>query len=104
MPVSDTSAPERAADGVSNEGADDVADPLTLTRSDERILAYLEDVGTDYPAFISGNTGLYATHVDDRLHTLAAAGLVERVTGESIYRLTDSGRHALHEDCASWSD
>jgi len=80
------------------------ADPGTLTRSDERVLSYLDDVGTDYPAFIAGNTGLYADHVDERLENLASAGLVERVTGESVYRITDAGRDTLRADCASWSD
>ena len=105
MPASDASAPKRTADGVSDDGGSDAAsDPPTLTRSDERILAYLDDVGTDYPAFVAGNTGLYADHVDERLNALAAGGLVEAVTGESVYRLTDAGREALREDCAAWSD
>jgi len=38
-------------------------DAPSLTRSDERLLAYLDDVGTDYPAFVASNTGLYADHV-----------------------------------------
>lgn len=80
------------------------ADPQTLTRSDERVLSYLDDVGTDYPAFVAGNTGLYADHVDERLEKLESAGLVERVTGESVYRITDAGRDALRADSASWSD
>ncbi len=80
------------------------SDPPTITRSDKRVLAYLDEVGTDYPAFIAGNTGLYADHVDERLEKLASAGLVERVTGESVYRITDAGRDALQGDCGSWSD
>jgi hypothetical protein len=79
-------------------------DAPSLTRSDERLLAYLDDVGTDYPAFVASNTGLYADHVESRLEALAAAGLVERVTGEAVYRLTDAGRSALRDDCPRWSD
>ena len=113
MPTTDASASEQGA-GVSDEGADGgaldegadgaVPDPPTLTRSDDRILAYLDDVGADYQAFVSGNTGLYADHVGERLDALEAAGLVEQVTGEAVYRVTDAGRGALREDCASWSD
>lgn len=76
----------------------------TLTRSDERVLAYLAAVDTEYPAFLASNTGLYADHVESRLETLEAAGLVERVTGEAVYRITDAGCDALRDDCASWSD
>jgi len=104
MPTTDASAPEQGG-GVPDEGADGAApEPVTLTRSDERILAYLDDVGADYQAFVSGNTGLYADHVGERLDALEAGELVEQVTGESVYRITDAGRDALREDCASWSD
>ena len=79
-------------------------DRPSLTRSDERLLSYLADVGADYQAFIAGNTGLYADHVASRLTALADAGLVERVSGEAVYRVTDAGREALREDCPRWSD
>ena len=91
--------------GESNgDGRGESLDAPSLTRSDERLLAYLDDVGTDYPAFVASNTGLYADHVESRLEALAAAGLVERVTGEAVYRLTDAGREALRDDCPRWSD
>lgn len=80
------------------------ADHPALTRSDERVLAYLDDVGTDYPAFVASNTGLYADHVESRLAALESTGLVEQVTGETVYRVTEAGRDALREDCAQWSD
>jgi DNA-binding MarR family transcriptional regulator len=79
-------------------------DRPSLTRSDERLLSYLADVGADYQAFIAGNTGLYDDHVESRLTALADAGLVERVSGEAVYRVTDAGREALREDCPRWSD
>ncbi|WP_435098246.1 DUF2250 domain-containing protein [Halorubrum sp. N11] len=77
---------------------------IALTRTDERVLAYLDDVGSDYPAFVASNTGLYVDHVESRLDALDAAGLVEQVTGEEVFRITDAGRDALREDCAVWSD
>ncbi len=87
---------------ASDEGSD--RDPPTITRSDERVLAYLNDVGSDYRAFIAGNTGLYADHVESRLSVLESAGFVEQVTGEPVYRLTDTGREVLRDDCPRWSD
>ena len=86
------------------EETDSDSDRPTLTRSDERVLAYLTGVGTDYPAFVASNTGLYVAHVESRLDALEAAGLVEQVTDEVVYRVTAAGRDALREDCASWSD
>ena len=105
MPRSDapTAGSERNAP-VDGGDADSDRPGVALTRSDERLLAYLDDVGTDYPAFVASNTGLYVDHVESRLDALAAAGLVERVTGEAVFRLTDAGRDALRDDCAPWSD
>ena len=91
-----------SADGESDERGD--LDPRSLTRSDERLLSYLADVDADYQAFIAGNTGLYDDHVESRLTALEDAGLVERVSGEAVYRVTDAGREALRDDCPRWSD
>jgi DNA-binding MarR family transcriptional regulator len=92
--------------GSSETGDGDAPDPdrRSLTRSDERLLSYLDDAGADYQAFIAGNTGLYADHVESRLTALEGAGLVERVSGEAVYRITDAGREALRDDCPRWSD
>ena len=104
MPAPDAQPSDRPTGG--SEGGGDALDPdrRSLTRSDERLLSYLADVGADYQAFIAGNTGLYDDHVESRLTALADAGLVERVSGEAVYRVTDAGREALREDCPRWSD
>ncbi|PAU82816.1 hypothetical protein CK500_11825 [Halorubrum salipaludis] len=107
MPASDapTAGSERGPPPEEGDGDGDPDRPrVSLTRTDERVLAYLDDVGTDYPAFVASNTGLYVDHVESRLEALAAAGLVERVTDEEVFRVTDAGRDALREDCAAWSD
>ena len=98
--------PTDRSTGGSEGGGDDAPDSNrpSLTRSDERLLSYLADVGADYQAFIAGNTGLYADHVESRLTALGDAGLVERVSGEAMYRITDAGRAALRDDCPRWSD
>jgi len=111
---SESDASDEAGDADSKEGGDAGPDEggdaapdrprVALTRTDERVLAYLDDAGTDYPAFVASNTGLYADHVESRLDALEAGGLVERVTGEAVYRITDRGRDALRDDCAPWSD
>lgn len=71
--------------GVS--GGDD-----TLIASDRRILQYLAD-GADYPALIASNTGLHVPLVERRCKRLEATGLIEPVSNEVIYRLTEQGRH-----------
>lgn len=75
-----------------------------LNRSDERVLTYLAGGGADYPALIAGNTGLHVPHVEKRCDALAEAGLIEPVSGEVIYRITDTGRDALLNDGNSASD
>jgi DNA-binding MarR family transcriptional regulator len=113
MPVSDAPAtgPSEGARSEADEERDGEprirevsASAPELTRSDERVLAYLADAGTDYPAFVASNTGLYADHVESRLDALEAVGFVERATGETVYRITDAGRAALRDDRAVWSD
>ena len=105
MAAPDAQPADRSA-GSSERGDDETldSDRPTLTRSDKRLLSYLADVGADYQAFIAGNTGLYDDHVESRLTALADAGLVERVSGEAVYRVTDAGREALRDDCPRWSD
>jgi len=105
MPASDAppAGSERDAPAEESDGDPDRSG-VALTRTDERVLAYLADAGSDYPAFVASNTGLYLDHVESRLDALDAAGLAERVTGEAVYRITDAGRDALRDDCAPWSD
>ncbi|WP_144797794.1 DUF2250 domain-containing protein [Halorubrum depositum] len=105
MPASDVPTPNSGSDAEAEEGDGDRDRPgVALTRSDERVLAYLGDAGTDYPAFVASNTGLYVDHVESRLDALEALGLVARVPGEEVFRITDDGRDALRDDCAPWSD
>jgi hypothetical protein len=106
MVPADAQSVDRPEDAVEGDGSGEPVAPdrPSLTRSDERLLSYLADVGADYQAFIAGNTGLYDDHVESRLTALADADLVERVSGEAVYRVTDAGRAALREDCPRWSD
>ena len=65
----------------------------TLSTADRRILQHLSTSGADYPALIASNTGLHIPLVERRCETLEAAGLVEPVSGEVLYRVTEYGRH-----------
>lgn len=65
---------------------------ITLSTADWRILQYLSSAGADYPALIASNTGLHIPLVERRCDALEAAGLVELVSDEILYRLTEYGR------------
>lgn len=69
-----------------------------ITNADERVLRYLRSVRADYPALVSGNTGLHVSLVERRIEALEADGYVEAVTGETIYRITPAGERALDGD------
>lgn len=69
--------------------------PSAFTDADERILRYLREVSTDYPALVAGNTGLHVSLVERRIALLEAEGYVEAVTGEAVYRATDAADEAL---------
>ena len=68
---------------------------VTLTPADRRILRYLAASSADYPSLIASNTGLHVPLVERRCLVLETAGLLEPVSGEVIYRLTDRGRSVL---------
>lgn len=70
-------------------------EPSSLTDTDRRVLSYLQDSGADYPALVAGNTGVHIPLVERRISVLVEHGLLERVTGESIYRITADGESAL---------
>lgn len=63
-----------------------------LSDADRRILRYLAAETVEYPALIASNTGLHVPLVERRCRSLAEAGLLEAVSGEVLYRLTDCGR------------
>ncbi len=68
---------------------------VDLNRSDERVLSYLVRNGADYPALIAGHTGLHVSYVERRIEVLAESGLIEAVSGETVYRITAAGRDVV---------
>ncbi len=65
--------------------------------ADRRILRHLSTTKADYPALIASNTGLHIPLVERRCAALDEDGLLELVSGEVLYRITDYGRTAAHE-------
>jgi predicted transcriptional regulator len=63
--------------------------------ADEAILRFLAVERAEYPALIANRIGCHAGHVEDRCAELARRGLLEPVSGEVVYRITDAGREKL---------
>jgi len=62
-----------------------------MTDADARVLEYLQESGADYPALIASNTGLHVPLVERRCDALEDRGLLEPVSDETVYRITDRG-------------
>lgn len=69
-----------------------------MLSTDEIILEELEDVRLDYPVLIASRRGLHINHTVQRCRELERRGLVETVSGEVTYRITESGRRYLQDD------
>lgn len=62
---------------------------------DRVVLAHLSDAGIDYPTCIATHHGVAPTDVRRRCAALADAGLVEPVSPEVVYRITEDGERCL---------
>lgn len=70
--------------------------PLRL--ADERILTYLQEHPPDYIPLIANRLGMHLGYVEDRRDVLLEYGLIEPVTNERIYGLSDRGEQYLRGD------
>lgn len=70
--------------------------PLRL--ADERILTYLRDHPPDYIPLVANRLGMHLGYVEDRCDVLLEYGLIEPVTNERIYGLSDRGERYLAGD------
>lgn len=68
---------------------------VQLRVADESILACLDESRAEYPAIVANRTGLHVPYVRRRCDWLAGEGLLERVSDEVVYRITDDGREAV---------
>lgn len=69
--------------------------PAWSRPADRAILEFLVDQRAEYPAIVANRTGMHTTHVEKRCAELAERGLLEAVSGEIVYRVTDAGRRAV---------
>lgn len=69
--------------------------PEELRSADERILTALGEGGPDYVPVVANRLGLPSKYAGRRAALLADRGLIEPITGEAIYRLTERGERYL---------
>jgi len=70
--------------------------PTTWVRpADRQILERLHGCHTDYPALIASRLGIHTPYVERRCAVLEEHGLIEAVSEEVVYRITDRGEEYL---------
>lgn len=65
---------------------------------DEAILEELNEAGIEYPTLIASRRGFHINYVEERCRVLASDGLIEVVSREVTYRITDRGIQYLNGD------
>lgn len=65
--------------------------------ADERIVRYLRENPPDYVPLIANRLGMHLGYVERRVEAMVDRGLVEPVTGEVVYTVTDRGEQYLSE-------
>lgn len=68
--------------------------------ADARILQYLSENPPDYVPLIANRLGMHLGYVEQRVEVLVDHGLVEPVTDEVIYAVTDRGEEYLSDETA----
>lgn len=69
-----------------------------LRETDKRVLEYLDDHPPDYIPLIANRLGIHLGYAERRCELLVEFGLIEPVTNERIYGLTERGRRYLAGD------
>lgn len=59
--------------------------------ADHRILDYLRRERPDYAPLIANRLGIHLKYVEQRIEVLCAYGLLEAISDEVVYRITDTG-------------
>lgn len=65
--------------------------------TDERIVRHLRENEPEYVPLVANRLGMHLGYVERRVETLVERGLVEPVTGEVVYAVTDQGERFLAE-------
>lgn len=66
-----------------------------LRGADVAIMEYLDEEHPDYVPLIASHRGINLSYARRRVDRLEDAGLVEAVSAEVVYRITDDGRAQL---------
>ena len=74
------------------------ARPGWMTTADETILRDLRAEQPDYATLVASRLGMLPNYVDDRCHALEENGLIESVSSEVVYRVTDRGERFLDDE------
>ncbi|PSQ07613.1 hypothetical protein BRC93_16020 [Halobacteriales archaeon QS_5_70_15] len=69
--------------------------PDWLRTADERILRYFEAHPPDYVPLMASRLNVHLDYAEQRVALLVERGLLEPVTNERIYTVTDPGRRVL---------
>lgn len=69
--------------------------PDSLRPADHRILEHLRDNPPEYIPLIANRLGMHLDYAEQRCEVLIDEGLMEPVTNEKIYRLSDRGERYL---------
>lgn len=67
----------------------------SLRPADRRILEHLQDNPPTYMALVANRLGMPTGYVSRRQALLVERGLIEPVTNEAIYRVTEAGERYL---------
>lgn len=73
-------------------------DSDSLRLADRRILEHLREHPPTYMPLVANRLGMPTGYVDDRREVLVERGLLEPVTHEAIYRLTEEGEQLLERE------
>ena len=66
-----------------------------MRTADHQILEFLATRRADYPALVASRLGIHTPYVERRCAVLAEQGMLEAVTEEVVYRVTDRGLQYL---------
>ncbi|WP_206425142.1 DUF2250 domain-containing protein [Halosimplex salinum] len=69
--------------------------PDWFRRADAAILSYLSRERPTYTPLIANRLGMPTDYAEERVENLVDAGLVEPVSAEVVYRITERGEHQL---------
>lgn len=63
--------------------------------ADERILAYYRDNPPEYVPLVANRLGIHLRYAEQRVEVLVEQGLLEPVSHEVVYSITEAGEQAL---------